>query len=157
MSARQSWWQLQEPFVAERLQEMLDSSGVTDYEPGMSGVEVEGGTEFYVTSESRGRIKVGFLSHAEVNENLGRVILPHVETLEAAVAERTRKATAKRSSGKARNVARARELRAQGLSAAGIAVKMTAERNQPQRPPITERTVQRWLADSKGTSERRSD
>ena len=52
-----------------------------------------------------------------------------------------------------RNRTRARELRDDGLSAAQIARRMTAERNErllpddPRRPDVAPRTVQRWLAD----------
>lgn len=151
MSTRQGWWQLQEPFVAERLADMVEDSGITDAEPGMWAMATEGGTEFFVESRSRGRVKVGFLSHAEVNENLGRVLVPHVEELEAAVDGRTKKATAQRISAKSRNIERARELRSNGLSYAQIAVKMTEERNArrlPEDRPLPDihtRTVENWI------------
>jgi hypothetical protein len=46
----------------------------------------------------------------------------------------------------AANRKRARELRAEGLSAARIAVQMTSERNREDLPDITVRAVERWLA-----------
>lgn len=57
----------------------------------------------------------------------------------------TTRATEAKVARRLKNVARAKELRAQSLSHAQIAVRMTEERKAPQRPPITERTVRRWL------------
>jgi hypothetical protein len=58
----------------------------------------------------------------------------------------TANATKARVADRERNERRARELREKGLSTAQIAVRMTEERGQPQRPPIDARTVSRWLA-----------
>ena len=60
--------------------------------------------------------------------------------------ELTRKATLARTAGKQKNIERARQLKGEGLSPAQIAVKMTSERDDPQRAPIDPRTVRGWLA-----------
>ena len=161
---RADLWDRQQPWVATRFRELLDASDVTDVEPlSMTTVPVEGGNDagggkapslhVYVVSRSRGRVRIGTVPIGEVKANLGDVAVPYVQELEAALADRTRSATDKRRADTAKNVARARELRAEGLSAARIAVKMTVERGDPQRPPLYRRTIQRWLATRKPTAD----
>lgn len=64
---------------------------------------------------------------------------------------RTRAATDARVARKAERVARARALRAEGLSAPMIAIRMAREVGRdPDANPFSERQVRRWLADKKG-------
>jgi hypothetical protein len=78
---------------------------------------------------------------------------PSLEDIKRAL---TRNATAAKMAGRQRNVQRAHGLRDKGLTPAQIAVKMTQQRGDPQRPAIDRRTVQRWLADKETRAVRRS-
>ena len=62
--------------------------------------------------------------------------------------ERTKNATAKVKSKGDRHRERAAQLRAEGLSAARIGVRVAAEEHRPD--PYPERTVRKWLAPRKG-------
>jgi len=70
-------------YIAQRLEELLAASGITDYRPGASMRVVDEGIELRVESASRGRVTVGTIPHLEVARKFGQVAEAYVRELAA--------------------------------------------------------------------------
>lgn len=69
--------------------------------------------------------------------------------LQTAESGRTRAAVNQRKDRARRRITRAAELRAAGLSATMIGIRMARDEQRPDDRPYSERQVRRWLAEAK--------
>ena len=129
--------------VGRQLADLFSASGITDAEPLSTTVDDE--HRVFVRSRSRGRVQIGRLNDLR----LLAISSTYADELERALQELTTKARAAWRETADQKRQRARELKAQGLSAGQIATRMTVERNAPSRPPISARQVRRWLSERK--------
>lgn len=150
MSARPLWARQEAP-LAEMLAELLDASGVTDYEPAsMTMVPVAGGHDVYVVSRAHGRVRIGTLTYDAVKALLYPVAASYADELEA----KRRRPLERKAEKKTANMKRAVELHEAGHSPNRIAQLMTDERGIRTDP----RTVRAWLAEARTRMDRdRSD
>lgn len=122
--------------LAGLLRDLLASSDVRDVEPlSLTPTTVDGGTEFFVVSRSRGRVSIGTLPYKQVRAETAEV-LPLPRGAAAAVA------TGALTHRTGHRVRRTAELTAQGMTARQIGEKVASEEGYPEPFPIS--TVRGW-------------